>query len=124
MSRTVSKTETYVGYCILLVLIISAIGIFLKQYQYHAATLTSAVIQEPASSQPPERSTSLTDLVQYAPDELAQLSPAESFGPENLSEKIDGKAELYFSAGFAKLLSQRFAVKEDSTAWMESPPTA
>jgi Family of unknown function (DUF6599) len=47
------------------------------------------------------------------------LSQPESFGPETLSEKIDGKAELYLSAGFIQLLTQRFSRKGNPEAWLE-----
>ncbi|UCF01132.1 MAG: hypothetical protein JSV14_12190 [Deltaproteobacteria bacterium] len=39
---------------------------------------------------------------------------------ENLSDKINGKAELYLSAGFVRLVSQRFAIEDEPTAWMEA----
>jgi hypothetical protein len=47
------------------------------------------------------------------------LTPPETFGPENLSEKINGKAELYLSAGFVRLISQRLAAEKESGAWVE-----
>jgi len=50
---------------------------------------------------------------------MAVLAPREVFGPENLSEKIDGKAELYLSAGFLGLRSQRFAEAGKPEHWLE-----
>lgn len=50
---------------------------------------------------------------------LTALSSAESYQPENLSDKIDGKAELYLAAGFRRMQSQRFGLVGQSEKWME-----
>jgi hypothetical protein len=50
---------------------------------------------------------------------LDTLSPAENYGVENLSDKINGKAELYLGAGFRHLQSQRFGLTGQSGKWME-----
>jgi len=104
MARTVSKTETYLGYAILLVLVIIAGVIYLRQFQYNPAILTPADIQAKISGQPTLSTSPLLEILQYTPEGLKPLSPPETFGPENLSEKIDGKAELYLSAGFVRLI--------------------
>jgi hypothetical protein len=36
------------------------------------------------------------------------LAPSETFGPENLSDKINGKAELYLSASFQEMSCRTF----------------
>ncbi len=53
------------------------------------------------------------------PPELIPLSPAESFGPDTLYHKIDGKADLYLGAGFRSLVTRRLALKDDPAAWCE-----
>jgi hypothetical protein len=50
---------------------------------------------------------------------LQALSPAENYQPENLSDKINGKAELYLAAGFRRMQSQRFGLVGQSEKWME-----
>lgn len=50
---------------------------------------------------------------------LNALSPAENYQPENLSDKINGKAELYLAAGFRRMQSQRFGLVGQSEKWME-----
>ena len=50
---------------------------------------------------------------------LEPLAPAERYGPDTLSDKIDGKAELYLNAGFIGLESRRFALAGDKRRWME-----
>jgi hypothetical protein len=116
MARTPGKTETLIGYAILFVLVVTAGSIFLDQFHYNAAVLTPGALQLESSS---PSATPRLDLGALVPEGLAALSQPETFGPEALSEKIDGKAELYLSAGFVQLLTQRFARKENPQAWLE-----
>jgi hypothetical protein len=120
MARTVSKTESFVGYGVILLLMIITGGIFLEQSRFDQSVLKPGALQQELSTQPPSPFTPPQDLRQYAPQNLTSLSPAESFGPENLSDKINGKAELYLSAGFVRLVSQRFAIEDEPSAWMEA----
>jgi hypothetical protein len=116
MARTPGRTESVIGYGILLVLLVIAGGVFLAQFRYNAAILTPSALQ-PESSSP--SAVPRPDLGALAPEGLVALSQPESFGPETLSEKIDGKAELYLSAGFMQLLTQRFSRKGNPGAWLE-----
>jgi hypothetical protein len=120
MARTVSKSESFVGYGVILLLLIITGGIFLKQSRFDQSVLKPDTLQQELSTQPPSPFAPSQDLRQYAPQNLTSLSPAESFGPENLSDKINGKAELYLSAGFVRLVSQRFAIEDEPSAWMEA----
>ena len=47
------------------------------------------------------------------------LSPPEIFDTATLSDKINGKAELYLSAGFVRLHSQRFKDPSGGELWIE-----
>jgi hypothetical protein len=51
---------------------------------------------------------------------MAPLSPAERFDRETLSDKINGKAELYLSAGFLRLDCQRIALSGRPDDWIEA----
>ena len=55
----------------------------------------------------------------FLPENLVPMGPEETFDSETLSEKIDGKAELYLSSGFVKLRTRRFASKADPKSWLE-----
>ncbi|HYR03636.1 MAG TPA: DUF6599 family protein, partial [Syntrophobacteria bacterium] len=116
MARSPGKTETLIGYAILLLLVVTAGILFLTQFRYSAAVLTPNALQ-PESSSP--SAAPRPDLGALAPEGLVALSQPETFGPETLSEKIDGKAELYLSAGFVQLLTQRFSRKGNPQAWLE-----
>ncbi len=53
------------------------------------------------------------------PDGVIPLSPTERYSGDNVSDKINGKADLYLSAGFKSLESRRFALAKDKDRWME-----
>ena len=50
---------------------------------------------------------------------VVPLSSAENYDSANLSDKIDGKADLYLSAGFRGLKSRRFGLAGDKNRWLE-----
>ena len=53
------------------------------------------------------------------PENLIPMGPEETFDSETLSDKIDGKAELYLSSCFVKLRTRRFVSKADPKSWLE-----
>jgi hypothetical protein len=55
----------------------------------------------------------------FSPPGQVPLSPPEIFDAATLSDKINGKAELYLSAGFVRLDSQRFKDESAGDIWME-----
>ena len=120
MARTVSKTESFVGYAVILLLVIITGGILSKQSRFNPSILTPGALKQEVSTRSLSQLATSLDLLPYAPQNLTVLSPAESFGPETLSDKINGKAELYLSAGFVGLVSQRFAIEDEPSAWMEA----
>jgi Family of unknown function (DUF6599) len=50
---------------------------------------------------------------------LEPVSEAEHYNADTLSDKIDGKADLYLSAGFKGLSTRRYALAGDKSRWME-----
>jgi hypothetical protein len=54
------------------------------------------------------------------PPNLRPLTAPERFDTGTLSDKINGKAELYLSAGFSGLVSQRFRDDIESDLWIEA----
>jgi hypothetical protein len=114
-----SKIETYLSLTILFVLAGIAAGIFFAQFQYNPAVLQLTSRQSVFSSQlqvsQPAASSALIPL----PEGIIPLTPPEEFDPQTLSDKINGKADLYLSAGFIGLKSQRFKKETEPDAWME-----
>jgi hypothetical protein len=112
-----TKRETYIGLGILSALVGITIGVFLKQFHYNPAVFVGI---SPRTANPVTSTVDLSgDTLIGLAEGMVPLSPPEIFGPENLSDKINGKAELYLSAGFLSLLSQRLAEKGDTNSWME-----
>src|ERR1035437_8722592 len=108
--------ERWVGFIILPCLVVIAVGVFLKQFSFNPAMLVATAFTpgtaQPASPSPGESAPTL-------PPEFAALSAPETFAPDDLFNKIDGKADLYLTAGFVQLRCQRFALKATNDVWME-----
>ncbi len=117
MAKGGSNRETWIGMSVLLVLAGIGTGVYIKQFHYDPA-IFKALSPERDVSRPADSGPS--GLEAYAPEGMASLTPVETFGPETLSDKIDGKAELYLSAGFVNLRSQRFTSSKDASSWIEA----
>jgi len=109
--------QSYISATVLLVLLLIAGGTAVKQARFDPSLFAPTGPEEGLSRSP--FSSSPRDLPLPLPDGLVPMSPVETFTPETLSEKINGKAELYLSAGFRSLQSQRFMEKERPESWME-----
>lgn len=106
----------------LLVLIaLACIGrwVFGQQFKFNPALLTDTEIVPAAAAplQPPPPIAS--PMSNFLPENLAPLSAPEQFNPDTLSDKIDGRAELYLSADVVELQCQRFAHLSDPASWLE-----
>jgi len=114
-----SQKQTFISVAILGVLVVIAGGIFLVQFNYNPAVhpVTPVLsVGDQAGTAPvvsPEKS-----LFSF-PSGQAPLGALETFDAANLSDKINGKAELYLTAGFVRLQSQRFKDKAAGDVWME-----
>lgn len=50
---------------------------------------------------------------------MTVLTPPEVFRADNLYDKINGKEDLYLTAGFRELRCQRFKMTGDENSWLE-----
>jgi len=117
--NTVSWKERLAGLLVLFSLAGAGYWVYLQQSRFHPA-LTATLA--PSSLRPADagdESYPLTSLLDRLPGDLQPMGPAERFHADNLSDKIDGRAELYLSSGFAGLECQRFSSPADPAAWME-----
>ncbi len=109
------RVESALSVFLLLVLALTGLGILFRQSNTDISrfgiTATTANLS-PISSQK-----SILEAVVSV--DFARLSEIERYNPENLYEKIDGKAPLYLDSGFVELSTQRFAIKNDDSLWME-----
>jgi hypothetical protein len=113
------RTERWVGFIILLCLAGIAAGVYHKQFSFNPAVLvaTAATPAAPGTTKPAP--SSQNESLPTLPPELSALSAPETFTADNLYDKVDGKADLYLTAGFVGLQCQRLALKATSDVWME-----
>lgn len=105
---TISPAERRAGYAILMALALVLTGVLVAQHYFNPA-LAPVVGLESTTSSP----------AWTVPAGLEALGPVEVFGPDELSDKIDGRAELYIGAGFTRLLTRRMAVPGHADRWLE-----
>jgi len=115
------RLESVVSICLLALLVLVAVGVLLKQSDVDMSRFgMDPVAAGVVGAKPPaltrQGEISLTALL---PQGFKKLSESEFYNPENLYEKIDGKAPLYTESGFERLLTQRFAGTQDENLWME-----
>ena len=114
-----SRSESHVAWFILGLLVVITAGVFFKQARYRPDSLVSVAYESRVPGQALPGFAGGLNLADSMPGDMTVLNPIESFNPGTLSEKINGKAELYLSAGFVGLRAQRFSKQDDPAAWME-----
>jgi hypothetical protein len=107
--------QTIVSLVVLTTLALVGLGIIVSQYRPNPAV---EAIKQLASSDFEGTQPAATAF--EVPEQLTPLSPPENFDRNSLSDKIDGKAELYLSAGFAELTAQRFRSAANEALWLEA----
>jgi len=111
------RLESAIGICLLAILFFIAVGVLQKSFDTDIGRFGIGVGTTQLALQKSEISE--TVLSSFSPAGFKTLSKVEIYNPENLYEKIDGKAPLYIESGFEKLSTQRFASQEDENLWME-----
>ena len=117
-TKTASK-QTLLSLIILGILAVISGGVFFAQFNYNPAVQQMAPVlatgDKSLTAPPASAEKSLISL----PPGQSPLTPLETFDAATLSDKINGKAELYLSAGFVRLHSQRFKDQTAGDVWME-----
>jgi hypothetical protein len=112
----VGPTQKVVGYSILAALGVISIWLLVQQSHFNPAVtvaLRGAKAQGRLQGAAGQASAATATLIPEVPG-FTPLAPAQSFGPDNLSDKIDGKAELYLSSGFKEMSCRSFNVADPS----------
>ncbi len=118
--RRAGIAETCIGIFILATLAGIAGGIYIVQSRFDPDVYTAVQNDKNLAGRKNSLPSPATAPVPaFLPEDLVPLGPEETFDSETLSDKIDGKAELYLSSGFVKLSTRRFAMKADSKSWIE-----
>lgn len=115
-----SRQQTILSIVILSVLMVIGVGILFTQSRYNPA-----VMQKDAfipKSNPDKASSPLSPDASFVPlpEGIQPLTETEIFDTRNLSDKINGKAEFYLSAGFTRLVAQRYKDKRETDLWLEA----
>ena len=115
-----SRRQTFLSMVILSILMVIGVGIFITQFHFNPGVLQKdELLPEPNKDKLSSQFSPNASFVPL-PEGIQLLTPTEIFDSRNLSDKINGKAELYLSAGFTRLVSQRFRDERDSDLWMEA----
>jgi hypothetical protein len=117
-TKAASK-QTLVSLIILGVLAIIAGGIFTAQFSYFPAVEQQASGSFAGEKIQPASAATAGPALISPPAGQIPMTPMEAFDAATLSDKINGKAELYLSAGFKRLHSQRLKTESAGDAWME-----
>ncbi len=117
--RRAGTTETCIGISILGLLAVIAGTVFFLQSRYDPLLFTSLMKEDKTHVKNSLPAPSTAPAPAFLPESLVPMGPEEKFDSETLSDKIDGKAELYLSSGFVGMTSSRFARKSDPNNWLE-----
>ncbi len=117
--RRASTRETAASLGVLVALAMVIIWLWWAQARVSPAVTVAAKAAEAGRAGTPARSTIAADLLATWPAGLRRMSPTEAFAPDTLSDKIDGKAELYLTAGFVAMRCQRIELTSTPGAWLE-----
>lgn len=109
--------ESAVGLLLLALLVVVAAGVLLKQSHYDRQIFD--VQRQPGDSQTSADPAGQVDLAAILPAGFEPMTPPETYTPDTLYEKINGKAELYLNSGFVSLWCRRFVSTADETTWGE-----
>ena len=118
----VGPTQKLISYGILGVLGLIAVWLLVQQSRFNPAVLVA--INPPQLKSLPQAVSgqALTATAALIPEVsgFTPLAPVESYGPENLSDKIDGKAELYLAAGFKEMSCRSYRLASAGQAHVEA----
>ncbi len=117
----VGPKQKLAGYSILAVLGLIILWLLVQQSSFNpAVTVARRSIQLQARSQAGsgQAAAAMTALFPEVSG-FTPLAPMQNYGPENLSDKINGKAELYLSAGFREMACRSFNLSEAGKAHVE-----
>jgi len=112
--------EQWVGFAILLCLAVIAAGVYRQQFSFNPAVVVATTVAAAAAkTNSPAPAGGAASVIPAPPTELAVMSAPENFAPDDVYNKIDGKAELYLTAGLVHMTCQRFVLKATNEVWME-----
>jgi hypothetical protein len=110
----VGAAQKLTGYGILAVLGLIAVWLVIQQSRFNPAVIVALRAPELKGRAQAATAALIPEVEGFTP-----LAPAQSYGPETLSDKIDGKAELYLAAGFKEMSCRSFSLSASGGAHVE-----
>jgi len=112
--------ETLYSIIIIIVLCVIAAGMLIVQGRFEPQDFFAVEFQkDKPGSQVKQISPPDDVLSAFAIDGYKPMGEKEEFNEENLSDKINGKADLYLECGFVSMASRRFADIGEPSRWFE-----
>ena len=118
--KNTSPRQKFLSMVILSILMVIGVGIFITQFRFNPGVLKKDVLLQASNKDKPSPQLVSNAYFVPLPEGLQPLTESEIFDARNLSDKIDGKAELYLSSGFTRLVSQRFRDERQADLWVEA----
>jgi Family of unknown function (DUF6599) len=116
--KKISAAQRLTGYGVLAVLGLITVWLLVQQSRFNPAVI--AALQAPGlSGKIQGGAPAATAGLIVEADGFVPQTPVQSYGPDNLSDKIDGKAELYLSAGFKEMSCRSFTLENPKGAHLE-----
>ena len=121
MKKGYTPTRLETGLSLLLVSALIGIGaaIYHSQSDFNPAVAVGRMAPADTQLPPASGDTSIRSGWSGLLPDMTVLSPPEVFGADNLYDKINGKEDLYLTAGFRELRCQRFKMTDDENSWLE-----
>jgi hypothetical protein len=129
----VGSTQKLLGYAILALLGVILVWLLAQQGRFNPAVVVAqrAPLLQGRTQTAAGQTQSATAGLLPEVSGFSPQGPAQSYGPENLSDKINGKADLYLKAGFKEMSCRSFGLDGAAGAFVEvfiydmgSPPNA
>jgi hypothetical protein len=113
------RQQPFLSMIIISVLVVIGVSIFITQFHFNPGVLQKDALLPVPNKDKPSSSLSPNASFVPLPEGIQPFTKTEIFDAQNLSDKINGKAELYLSAGFTGLVTQRFRDERSTDLWME-----
>jgi len=118
--RGFASVETLSGGAILILLFLIAVFVYFQQFRYDPSLFNTQIVQSTQSKAPASQNSGEASLLDgLTPPDFKAMGTAETFDKTTLSDKIDGKADLYLDSGFVSMTCQRFANSQKPDSWYE-----
>jgi len=109
----VRPAQRLTGYGILALLGLITVWLLIQQSRFNPAVLVALRTPQLAGQPQAAAAQAQSALAALIPEVtgFTPLAPTEGYNRDNLSDKIDGKAELYLSAGFKEMSCRMFSLE-------------